>query len=210
MTDVSLSDVLSRWFSNRMESVHTMLPAIVQSYEGHGTRCATVLPATHWRSTSGAIVPYSPVAGVPVMFPSTSRFSMVFDLKKGDTGLLLVSEAALGNWLAGDGAATEPEDASRFTLNDAIFIPGLFPFSATPSIAGPDSGAYLEYEGTSIEFKKGGGLKIVGDLELEGAAKFTGEVMAMTALPSTTVRLSTHLHPTAVGPTTPPTPQPGV
>lgn len=210
MNDVNMSDVLTRWLTGRLETVHTMIPATVQSYEGHKTRRAVVVPSVHWRSTSGAVVPYSPVAGVPVVFPSTSRFSMVFDLKQGDTGMLLVAESAMGNWLGGDGKAQEAEDASRFTLNDAIFIPGLFPYATVPAIDAPNDGAYMAYEGTSIEFKASGGLKIKGNLEVEGDTAITGKVTASAEITAkfgtTPVNLSTHLHPTPAGPSSAPTP----
>ncbi len=58
-------------------------------------------------------------------------------------------------------------------------------------------------------------LKVNGDIvindnitlkRLTGAIEANGEVTAMNAVPAVAVSLSTHLHPTAVGPTSPPTP----
>lgn len=132
MKDVDLLDVLKRWLGASLEAVHTCIPASIVTYEGHKTRRAVVQPCVDFRS-GVYVVPYGPVAGVPVCFPSTPRFSFLYDLKKGDTGILLVSEAAMGNWLDGDGTPKSPEDGSRFTLNDAIFIPGLFAWNAVPT-----------------------------------------------------------------------------
>jgi hypothetical protein len=45
----------------------------------------------------------------------------------------MFSEASLGNWLkAAAGEVADPEDASRFSLTDAIAIPGLYPFNDIP------------------------------------------------------------------------------
>ena len=206
MKEVDLKDALYRWFRGAMEGVHTAIPAAIVSYSGHSKRAAVVRPVVHFRGRDGFIVPYGEVTGVPVMFPGTSRASMVYDLVKGDTGLLLVTESGIGNWLAGVGDAVEPEDASRFTMQDAVFIPGLFPFGAVPNVGAPDSGMWLNYEGTTLEFKKAGGLKITGDVEIVGNMSATAEVSAMNAVPATAVKLSTHIHPTPAGPSSPPTP----
>lgn len=218
MKDVDLQDVLYRWFRSSLEGVHTAIPASIVSYSGHKKREAVVQPLVHFRGRDGFVVPYGPVSGVPVMFPGTSRSSMLYDLKNGDTGILLVTESGIGNWLAGDGKAVEPEDASRFSLQDAVFVPGLFPFANVPDHSAPDSGMWLNYQGTTMEFKESGGLKITGNVEIvgtvdvEGDTTITGamtatmEVTAMNAVPAAAVKLSTHIHPSPAGPTSPPTP----
>lgn len=160
MKEVNMQEILGRWLAGRLENMHTSMPAVVQSYEGHKTRRAVILPGVHYRSTNGVVIPYPPIMGVPVVFPSTPRFSFVYDLKKGDTGLLLFSESSMGNWLDGEGKPMDPEDASRFSMADAIFIPGLFAWNATPTNTLPDSGAVLDYQGTHIEFKADGGLSL--------------------------------------------------
>lgn len=49
-------------------------------------------------------------------------------------------------------------------------------------------------------------IKPDGTIETDGAVTANLEVTAMNAVPAVAVKLSTHLHPTAVGPTSPPTP----
>ena len=152
MKDFDMQDVLEGWIRAYMESVHTCIPASIVSYAGHSTRKATVQPCLDFRS-GNYVIPQKPIQGVPVMFLSTPRFSFVYDLKKGDTGLLLISEASMGAWLEGDGAPTTPEDGSRFSLHDAIFLPGLFPWKTAP-----DSPNKIEVteDGTITMTNKGG------------------------------------------------------
>lgn len=54
--------------------------------------------------------------------------------------------------------------------------------------------------GKSMEMAPNGDVTIKGNLFVEG------EITAKSALPATKVKLSTHLHPTGVGPTSAPTP----
>ncbi len=59
----------------------------------------------------------------------------------------------------------------------------------------------------SVELEAGGDVVINGvRITAAGAIEAPGEVTAMATTPATAVKLSTHLHATAVGPTQPPTP----
>lgn len=55
-----------------------------------------------------------------------------------------------------------------------------------------------------ITVASGGKVRITGDVEITGELKATGEVTAMSTGPG--VKLSTHTHPTGVGPSGPPQP----
>ena len=155
MTDYSLTTALDRWIAAHMESVHTCIPAIVESYEGHETRKATITPHINFWSVGGMQAEFPPIAGVPVMFPSSKTFNFVFELSPGDTGLLFFTECALGNWLDGNGAEpVAPEDTTRFSLADAVFIPGLWPFGAVPVTDAPAKGAQISYKGAKVSFNE--------------------------------------------------------
>lgn len=66
---------------------------------------------------------------------------------------------------------------------------------------GPDS---IEAEASSIKFK--GALDIDGDIVATGNVTSQKEVTAKGLTPATAVNLSTHLHPSSMGPTSSPTP----
>ena len=217
MKQTDFGDVLHEWLDMQKEAIHTMLPAVVESYD-RPTRKAKVLPAIKLLCGTGANVPYKPIEGVQVQFPSGANWGIDCELAEGDTGMLVFSEASTGNWLDGDGSGqSDAEDATRFSMHDCFFVPGIFPWGKIPS-GSPATGLYLRYKDCSIHFKPDGGLKIIGDVEIQGAlstsddvtvtgnVKASAEVSAMNASPATAVHLSTHIHPTAVGPTSPPTP----
>lgn len=80
--------------------------------------------------------------------------------------------------------------------------------------------SWLKADGSGTLFNEKGKLTLLPDgslsyndgafiVDVNGNAKFKGEVTAMAgtpAVPLPGVKLSTHLHPTGVGPTSPPTP----
>lgn len=137
-----------------LEDIHTLMPAAISSYSGHTDRLARVQPGLSFRDGKGATFQFPEIQGVPVLFPGTSRFQFLYDLKAGDMGLLFFSEAAIGNWLDGDGNVKVPEDGSRFSLQDGFFMPGLFPTNLVPDPVGSNTGVVLDYEGNQIQLKK--------------------------------------------------------
>ena len=119
------------WLQARMEQVHTMLPGIVQTYDP-ATRTATVKPMVKHRSLHGDVLAIPPVASVPVVWPSTSTFSLFGRLQQGDGVMLVVSESSLGNWQRGTEEA-DAEDETRFSLQDMVAVPGLWQTSKVPA-----------------------------------------------------------------------------
>lgn len=118
-----LVDTMELWLQNKLEDLHTAIPGSVQSYNEE-TRLAVVKPSVKLRSMHGGSLDIPPIAGVPVIWPGNGDFSLVGNLSKGDGVLLIVSEAGIGNWIAGSGVA-DADDESRHTLTDCIAIPGL-------------------------------------------------------------------------------------
>jgi hypothetical protein len=133
MKKENINEVFNTWFSNKMDSVHTILPGQVVNYEGHTTRKAEVKIMVQLRNVHNQIIDIAPIKNVPVIFPSTKNFNMLFPLKKGDGCLLVFAESSIGNYLlnATDNAK-EADDLNRFDLSDCICIPGLWSFANLP------------------------------------------------------------------------------
>lgn len=121
---------LDTWLQAHMETVHTMLPGVVQSYDS-ATRTATVKPTVKLRSLHGDLLSIPPIPSVPVIWPSTSAFSLFGRLQQGDGVMLVVSEASIGNWQRGTEEA-EAEDETRFSLQDMVAVPGLWTEKRVP------------------------------------------------------------------------------
>ena len=123
-------DALEVWLQARLEDVHVSLPGTVTTYSKE-TRRATVKPSVRLRSLHGDKLDIPPIQGVPVVWPGSQEFTTSGTLKRGDRVLLVFSEASIGNWLQGSTDA-DAEDETRFSLQDAIAIPGLWPKGAIP------------------------------------------------------------------------------
>ena len=124
-------EALEVWFQSRMEMVHTMLPARIQSYN-KDTRIAVVKPSVKHRTMHGEVLDIKPIPGVPVVWPSSSTFSVYGDLAKGDGVLLIFAESAIGSWMKSS-VDVAAEDETRFSLHDAIAVAGLWSKPTVPT-----------------------------------------------------------------------------
>ena len=158
LQDEELPVVMNAILDSRFDNVHTCIPATIVKYEGHGSRMATVKPCTRFRLWDDTLIDPVNIYHVPVLHLSTANTSILLPIKKGDKVLLLIAESSIGNWLNSDGdELVDPEDSSRFTLTDAIAIPGLWPKEIVPqfnnvsgddlAIAHGDSAILLEKNG---------------------------------------------------------------
>ena len=125
-------DVFDSFFKSREECMHTCLPGRIESYLGHTIRKAVVKPLVKIKNKNGAIIDIPPISDVPVIFPSGNNFSLLWDIEKNDGCTLFFAETGIGNFLNSGGQVIDADDSSRFSLTDAICVPGLFPFSAVP------------------------------------------------------------------------------
>lgn len=130
MDSTDYLDAMEMWLRARLEDVHVALPGTVTTYSKE-TRLATVKPSVRLRSLHGDKLDIPPIQSVPVVWPGSQEFSILGTLKRGDRVLLVFSEASIGNWIRGKGDV-DAEDETRFSLQDAVAIPGLWPTGAVP------------------------------------------------------------------------------
>lgn len=123
-------DAMETWLRARLEDVHVALPGTVTTYSKE-TRLATVKPSVRLRSLHGDKLDIPPIQGVPVIWPGSQDFTVQSTLKRGDRVLLVFSESSIGNWIRGSGDV-DAEDETRFSLQDAVAIPGLWPSAGVP------------------------------------------------------------------------------
>lgn len=128
--DPDFVESVDLWLQARLEQVHTCIPGRVQSYDADA-RTATVKPSVVQRSLHGDLFEIRPVNDVPVVWPSCGQFTLSGTLREGDGVLLLFTESGIGNWLQST-QDTEAEDQTRFSLQDAICVPGLWQPSRVP------------------------------------------------------------------------------
>lgn len=196
---MSLSAALDSYMSGVFSSVHTSLPAVVVSYDNSKHR-AKVKPSVQMLMDNGVQIELPELMEVPVVFPSGKYFDLEFPLEKDDGVLLIFAEQDISTWKKGDSPAT-PATSSRFNLDHAIAIPGLFssPVKGRARISVDKSGVITW---TAKKFVFDGQLVATGDIIARG------DVYAGPAPVGPGSSLLTHTHSSAVGPTTMPNPTP--
>lgn len=107
--------------------LHTVMPGEVVSYDA-ATQTATIQPVIrHARAIEGGgIEQYlpDPIPNVPVAFFRTARASVYVAPEPGDRGIILIAERSTDEFRAQARADTTPADLRRFSMADAMFLPG--------------------------------------------------------------------------------------
>jgi hypothetical protein len=133
MSKITLPEAVQFLIDANIEGVHTSIPGIVTSYDGHKTRRATVQPSVRLPSSNGVLMDIPPIGGVPVVFPSSALGTLFFPINPGDGVTLVFSEVGIGRYLQSDGSdLADPGSLDRHALTDAIAIPGLWTWSSAP------------------------------------------------------------------------------
>ena len=133
-TPSGLGAVIRRAIERKLAGVHVSIPGKIVKYSDSDFR-SDVQPLIKVGRTSDItgereVESMPVVTEVPVLFPGSGGRRIKFPVTKGDTGLLIFSEASLDLWLA-KGGEIDPGDDRRFSLSDAVFIPGLQAFPDT-------------------------------------------------------------------------------
>lgn len=157
-SDIDMQDALETFVDRKLARVWTMLPGVVRNVSADGLR-VTVQPTVCNLLNSGEQVEIAPIDNVPVQWPMTNRGGFISRLQDGDGVMLMFSALGFGGYLSqNEVEVTDTDGLLRHGLADCVAVPGLFPFSMTPTDV-PASGCVVWYEDTSITLDKGVTLK---------------------------------------------------
>lgn len=126
----SLSGLMGAHIANAVSTMYTSIPAIVlRGYDGGNKQMVDVQPSVSRVLRTGETEALPPIGGVPVIFPAslTSQFS--FPINIGDTVLLVFCQSDIENFKLGDGRPLSAKTQRKQSIQDAVAIPGLFPFN---------------------------------------------------------------------------------
>jgi hypothetical protein len=214
---LDLGQIINDAIQSALDDVFTALPGEIVSYDPQ-KRLAQIQPSFRLTMSDGSTLTFPIINEVPVQFPGSSTASLTYPLQRGDGGLILFSTLSLEEWIAGS-SSTFTGDPRKFSVNDAIFIPGLFQPNRVPEPSSTD-GLQLKYQNGMVKIKTDallvefddlkiemGGGKIVssgtwehdGDFSLTGDVNADGDVFADAA--ASNVTLKNHGHAAAFGPT---------
>jgi hypothetical protein len=184
------SDIFRNSVYSILNNVHTAMPGIIVDYDSE-TNKATIQPALNKNYTTGPL-PLPILENVPVMFQRSDSFTFHFPIKEGDYVLLIFVERSIDLWKAVGGQVT-PNDKRKFDLSDAIAIPGLMPFTETPT-ENNNEDFVLSYAGSTIRIKSDGAIVIETSLTvaigtqttelLDVLSQTLGFLSSLTAVPA--------------------------
>lgn len=129
MLPVSLAQVLQASAQANQEEIHTStVGRVLKYYPADMTADVEVCVARPLTDANDGVVfePLATLPKVPVQFPRTKKYSIVFPLEFGDTVLLVFAETSLAEWRTG-ARIGEPADTRRHSAGYAVAIPGVFP-----------------------------------------------------------------------------------
>lgn len=186
-----------------MEGFETAFPAVIKTVNEDGT--LDVTPSIRNVLKNMQIEPDGKdgkpleVRGVPVLWPGTSAAIVKFELQAGDPVLCVASSRDLRAWIEGgeDKGPYDPKSFSGNDLNDLMAVPMSRGGSKKVTVTISHDGK-VSVEANSEVLIKSAKVKVDGELEVTGDAKFLTKTAAVT--------FSTHIHPTPTGPSSPPNP----
>lgn len=137
MIPALLSDYLNSEFEMSMQNIWTACPGIVTGVSADFSDLrVTVRPSVNELYADGTSEEHLEILSVPVIMPGGRNSLVSFPIAVGDTVLLVFSNRSIDNFKIGNGQPTVPNDARKFEAEDAVAIPGLYPFSRSANRPG--------------------------------------------------------------------------
>jgi hypothetical protein len=199
-----LKDMFKLFGSN----IQLGLPAEIQKFDKQKMR-ADVKFYLQSEDVDGTLIDYPIITNIPVQFIFAGGFYIRPAYEAGDKVWVSFSTFDIQNALD---EYTRVESNGIFTLNNACVSGAIATnkfsvpaeFSESGLLIGHKSGNYMAFGEDKVTFNISG-KKVVIDAT---GILCDGEVVAKNAIPATSVKLSTHMHPTA-GTGAPSSPTPG-
>lgn len=129
--DMTMESAMIAFFEHQMRKVYTAIPAVIIAVRSDEKQSVDVKPLINQVFADLEDDTEHPVLlHVPLIYPSSSTSAVTFPVHPGDTVMLVFSQAGTDVFKSGDGTAQPPPDNRRFSIRDAVAIPGLFPFGS--------------------------------------------------------------------------------
>lgn len=129
MIALDFMDIIRTQFKIDMADIYTALPCkVVNVYQDNKQQKVDVLPSVNNLMKDGTGEEGMQILGIPIIFPGSSTSLISFPINAGDTVLCIFAQRSMDNFKIGNGEPTTANDMRKFSDQDAVAIPGLFPF----------------------------------------------------------------------------------
>lgn len=120
-------EIIRRAIANSQLMLRVAMPC--QITQVLGNQKVNLQPLLRARYMDGTVVSIPEIQNVMVSMPRGQKFSIKYPLAIGDTGYAIFCDRSLDLWSNGNGGILDPQDSRSHQLQDAVFVPGLVPFS---------------------------------------------------------------------------------
>jgi hypothetical protein len=129
MIDIDITDIIRTQFKIDMAEIYTALPCkVVNVYQDNKQQKVDVIPSVNNLLKDGSSEESMQILGIPIIFPGSSSTLISFPINNGDTVLCIFTQRSMDNFKIGSGEPTVANDMRKFSDQDGVAIPGLFPF----------------------------------------------------------------------------------
>ena len=116
LPETNLKEFVESSIQNQRIGLHTALPGIVTKYDAEKQRADIQLAIKRQIKATGGTVEIPILKGVPVVFPRSTGFRMIFNLSVNEPVLVLFAERSLERWKTSSGREiVEPADRPSMT-----------------------------------------------------------------------------------------------
>jgi len=136
-SDNEVKSIIKGWMDTRVNNIHTALPGKIVSYDAKTNR-AQVQPIGKFKTEDSRELDYPVIHNVPVCFPVSmgGQAGVSLPIQRDDMCLLVFQESQTDDFVGQNNNST---DMRRHSLNDAVAIPGVYPFGIGGEISHPES-----------------------------------------------------------------------
>jgi hypothetical protein len=149
---ILLHEAIRAAIVNALRGLYIGMPGQVESYDAASGKAA-IKPLIQEPDASGTLQSLKPISGVPVVMPGGAAAALYLPVAVGDTGWISFSHRSIEVWLTRGGDAP-PGDPRVMDMTDAVFWPGLRPFSAG-SLAEEADAAVLRNGAAKLKLRAG-------------------------------------------------------
>ena len=120
----TFSETIQELIEAKLMEIHTSTPAKIVSYD-YAKNLAVVQPLIKRKyKNEDSPIELPTISNVPVAFPRMGNAWVRFPVNVDDEGSIKIMERSIDKWLS-SGGSVDPDDPRKFSLSDAVFMPGL-------------------------------------------------------------------------------------
>ena len=136
-TDNDIKDTIKGWMEKRVNEIHTAIPGKIIEYDP-ATNKAKVQPIRKFKMQDFRELEFPIIHDVPLHFPLSygAKAGLTLPIKPDDLCLIIFQESQIDDFLS---QSDNSMDLRKHSLNDAIAIPGVYPFVEAGEETHPDS-----------------------------------------------------------------------